>query len=58
MDEYLNQMEAWAAGYGNESGFAYAEGFRQHLGHGYPREPILQAALKAFLHVRAADATG
>jgi LmbE family N-acetylglucosaminyl deacetylase len=57
MDEYLNQMEAWAAGYGSECGFAYAEGFRQHLGHGYPHEPILQAALKGFLHVRGADET-
>jgi len=58
MDEYLDQMEAWAAGYGSECGFAYAEGFRQHLGHGYPHQPILQAALEGFLHMRAADATG
>ncbi len=52
MDEYIDQMMAWAAGYGSECGFAYAEGFRQHRGHGYPHEPVLQAALKSFLHVR------
>ncbi len=52
MDEYLNQMTAWAAGYGKECGFAHAEGFRQHLGHGYPHQPVLQEALKDVLHVR------
>ena len=52
MDEYLDQMTAWAAGYGSECGFAYAEGLRQHLGHGYPHQPILQTALKDFLHIR------
>ena len=41
IDEYLDRMTAWAAGYGSECGFAYAEGFRQHLGHGYPHEPLL-----------------
>ena len=46
VDEYLNQMTAWAARYGQECGCAYAEGLRQHLGHGYPHEPLLQQALK------------
>jgi LmbE family N-acetylglucosaminyl deacetylase len=58
MDEYLDRMAAWAAGYGSECGFAYAEGFRQHLGHGYPHEPILQAALKSFLHVQGGNEPG
>jgi hypothetical protein len=57
IDDYLNRMTAWAAGYGIECGFAYAEGFRQHLGHGYPHEPILQTALKGLLHVRGGNAT-
>jgi LmbE family N-acetylglucosaminyl deacetylase len=52
IDEYLDQMTKWAAGYGRECGCAYAEGFRQHLGHGYPREPILQEALTQYVHVR------
>jgi LmbE family N-acetylglucosaminyl deacetylase len=45
VDEYLNQMTAWGENYGGECGFQYAEGFRQHLGHGYPHEPVLQKAL-------------
>ena len=55
IDEYLDRMTAWAAGYGRECGFAYAEGFRQHLGHGYPHNPILQEGLKDFLHVRGGN---
>lgn len=49
IDEYLNRMTEWAAAYGKECGAAYAEGLRQHLGHGYPREPVLQLVLAPFL---------
>lgn len=52
IDEYLDRMTAWAAGFGAECGLSYAEGFRQHLGHGYPHDPILQTALAPYLHVR------
>ena len=52
LDEYLDRMTAWAEGYGRECGFAYAEGFRQHLGHAYPRAPILQDALASYVRVR------
>jgi len=52
MDEYLNQMKAYAAGYGSECGLAYAEGLRQHLGHGYPHDPILQTALQGLVRMR------
>lgn len=55
MDEYLEQMTKWAAAYGSECGCAYAEGFRQHLGHGHPRQPILQEALKQVLRQRGAS---
>ena len=55
IDEYLDRMTAWAAGYGSECGFAYAEGLRQHLGHGYPHQPVLQEALKGLLHVRGGN---
>jgi LmbE family N-acetylglucosaminyl deacetylase len=58
IDEYLDGMTAWAAGYGSECGFAYAEGLRQHLGHGYPQEPIIQTALKDFAHVRGGNQAG
>jgi N-acetylglucosamine malate deacetylase 1 len=47
LDEYINQMTSWAEGYGREAGCPYAEGFRQHLGHGYPHDPVLQTALGA-----------
>lgn len=53
IDEYLNRMTEWAAEYGCECGMDYAEGYRQHLGHGYPHEPLLQNALKPFLHEQA-----
>ncbi len=49
VDEYLNQMARWAAKYGEECDCDFAEGFRQHLGHGYPHEPVLQQALKQFI---------
>jgi LmbE family N-acetylglucosaminyl deacetylase len=58
IDEYLDRMTGWAAGYGSECGFAYAEGFRQHLGHGYPHQPILQAALKGVIHARGGNDPG
>jgi LmbE family N-acetylglucosaminyl deacetylase len=57
VDEYLDRMAAWAAGYGRECGVAHAEGFRQHLGHGYPHEPVLQAALQGLLYIRAGNLT-
>lgn len=52
IDEYLDRMTAWAAAYGSECGFDYAEGFRQHLGHGYPHQPIVQDALTKFVRTR------
>ncbi|MBO0719789.1 MAG: PIG-L family deacetylase [Blastocatellia bacterium] len=49
VDEYLNQMTEWAKRYGRECGVAYAEGFRQHRGHSYPPEEVLQDALQWFI---------
>jgi len=49
VDEYLDQTRRWNARYGQESGFKYAEGLRQHLGHGYPHEPLLQNALSSII---------
>lgn len=49
VDEYLDQMTQWASRNGAECGARYAEGLRQHLGHGYPHEPLLQAALASFI---------
>lgn len=50
IDEYLERMTGWAARYGEECGAGYAEGFRQHRGHGYPQERVLQETLR--LHLR------
>lgn len=52
VDEYIEQVVDWAGRYGRECGTTYAEGFRQHLGHAYPRDPILQEALAPYVHER------
>lgn len=52
VDQYLAQMTEWAAQFGGECGFEFAEGFRQHLGHGYPHEPVLQQALDSKVKIR------
>ncbi|MBI4585292.1 MAG: PIG-L family deacetylase [Planctomycetes bacterium] len=45
MDEYLESARRWSQQRGALIGAAAAEGFRQHLGHAYPRENLLLAAL-------------
>lgn len=55
IDEYLDRMTEWAAHYGQECGAAYAEGLRQHLGHGYPHEPWIQQALQPYVRERLVD---
>ncbi|MFA6186930.1 MAG: PIG-L family deacetylase [Phycisphaerae bacterium] len=46
MDEYLESMKRQGVMRGQHAGCKYAEGFRQHLGHGYPQDNILKAELK------------
>lgn len=58
IDEYLDRMTQWAASYGSECGVEYAEGFRQHLGHGYPQHPMVQTALKDLIQTRRSHETG
>jgi LmbE family N-acetylglucosaminyl deacetylase len=41
MDQYLNAMREWGATRGRDCGVAFAEGFRQHLGHSYPQDNLL-----------------
>jgi LmbE family N-acetylglucosaminyl deacetylase len=41
MDQYLQAMRDWGAQRGRRCGVAYAEGFRQHLGHSYPQDNVL-----------------
>jgi LmbE family N-acetylglucosaminyl deacetylase len=45
MDEYLLSMRRFSEQRGRESGTLYAEGFRQHLGHGYPQDDLLAKTL-------------
>lgn len=46
IDDYLATNERFARAHGSLCGTTYAEGFRQHLGHGYPQENVLGAALE------------
>ncbi len=55
IDEYLNRMAAWAQAYGRECSVTHAEGLRQHLGHGYPHDPVIQSALGARVRLRGRD---
>jgi LmbE family N-acetylglucosaminyl deacetylase len=41
MDAYIEFMRRWSKERGQTLKLAFAEGFRQHLGHAYPRENIL-----------------
>jgi hypothetical protein len=34
-------MHEWSAARGRATGVAFAEGFRQHLGHSYPQNNLL-----------------
>jgi LmbE family N-acetylglucosaminyl deacetylase len=41
MDQYLEAMRGWSRQRGEPFQVAYAEGFRQHLGHSYPQDNLL-----------------
>ncbi len=41
MDQYLQAMRELGAARGRACGVAFAEGFRQHLGHSYPQDNLL-----------------
>ncbi len=47
VDEFAESMRAWAATQGAAAGVAFAEGFRQHRGHGYPQACALSELLGA-----------
>ena len=46
IDEYLDGQSRWGAHRGSEIGVEQAEGFRQYLGHAYPQDNRLLAALQ------------
>jgi len=45
IDEYLDSQAGWSSRRGAEVGLAYAEAFRQYLGHAYPHDNKLLALL-------------
>jgi LmbE family N-acetylglucosaminyl deacetylase len=49
VDDYLANNEKLARQHGALAGCALAEGFRQHLGHGYPQENVLANSLREFV---------
>jgi len=52
IDEYIHAMLARSQQCGRPIGVEYAEGFRQHLGHGYPQDNLLAAELGSLVHCR------
>ncbi len=46
MDEYIEAMKRSAGARGAGIGRPFGEGFRQHLGHGYPRNNLIAELLK------------
>jgi LmbE family N-acetylglucosaminyl deacetylase len=47
MDHYVQSMRDWGARRGRQAGVAFAEGYRQHLGHSYPQDNLLGGLLQA-----------
>jgi LmbE family N-acetylglucosaminyl deacetylase len=45
IDEYILSMKRFAETRGKEINTRYAEGFRQHLGHGYPQNNVIKDIL-------------
>jgi LmbE family N-acetylglucosaminyl deacetylase len=41
IDNLIDEMKAWAAAQGKAAGVPFAEGFRQHLGHSFPKSNLL-----------------
>ena len=50
MDDYIISMEKLAQKRSKQIGCDFAEGFRQHLGHGYPQDNILKKELGDLVH--------
>jgi hypothetical protein len=47
VDNLIDEMKAWSATQGQAAGVPFAEGFRQHLGHSYPKNNLLAELLGA-----------
>lgn len=52
VDDYVSSaLKKLPAKRGEEIGVAFAEGFRQHLGHAFPQDNILQQELTSLVHI-------
>ena len=51
MDDFILAMQLHSQNRGNEINTSYAEGFMQHLGHGYPQNNILKDILPEFVRI-------
>lgn len=51
MDEYVESMKTFGRHQGEKINVTYAEGFRQHLGHSFPQENLLQSELGELAHL-------
>ena len=51
MDEYVMTMKRYDEKGGKRIGVEYAEGFRQHLGHAFPEDNLLQKELGEMVHM-------
>jgi LmbE family N-acetylglucosaminyl deacetylase len=51
VQEYVEAMRALSSMRGAMVGAQFAEGFRQHLGHAYPQENVLEQELAGLAHV-------
>jgi len=51
MDQYIETMKNWSRQLGKVCRCPYAEGFRQHLGHGFPQDNILNRLLTPQRHL-------
>jgi len=49
MDEYILSMKRFGETRGKVVNVRYAEGFRQHLGHGYPHNNMLKEILPGLI---------
>lgn len=52
IDEYILDMKHFGEKRGGEAGVQYAEGFRQHLGHGFRQKNVLAEALEEYTVIK------
>ena len=50
MDEYIQSMREFGRRQGCKINGDYAEGFRQHLGHGFAQDNLLKTELTHLVH--------